>query len=556
MATRKPRHRNQRAPAPALRGTELAQPGQLYSDPQDAPRGAALAHPTQAAARAAARYWLSPHPYYAERPLESTFLFPSAVGLAELLERAEVPFPPAEPLARAPRASPALLPEHRAAVAAARAQTAAWRALSTAERPAARRALLEHAMRVVGSGVYVRIEAGQVVRFLPFTSWEFEGEWEALPCAGGSPAEFAAAWARRQNRPAAAFHADSRRWTPGSGELLGLEDWTGQTVNSRCPELLYLLWLTLSQHPVPDCEFLFNRRDTPQLRADGRHPHPHLVGAGMALRRPLPAAHPPVLSQCGSPEHADLLVPTQDDVLLGTGLAFVHGREPVARPRVDWATARPCAVFRGVATGAGTAAEGPGANQRLALARLGAAHRQGGGRLLDAGVVSYNARPRKAAGAPAAVADPRRLPRLVPFLTPAQQTRFRYQVVVDGHSLAFRLPALMLAGHLVLWVASPRQFAAWWSALLRPREHYVPVADVGAVLGAAEWCRAHDAEARAIAARGQALMRALFPKRPGADPHCRAAYQCAYQCAYLAALLTATAPAAKNDYSDAPQRVN
>jgi len=600
---------------PAHEGVFTARPEQMYDGPPPCP--SELAWPTVAEAVERARYWRSPHEHYRDRPLESTYVFPAAVGEAELMRMKDEQFPPCPLLAsaadaadgaasavasgdkRVPADRARLLPAHAEILLAARknpALTAGRRILERggADADALICRSLMYAVRVVGSGIFVRISGGRLSQFLPFTTWDSSNRWgPAMPVAGGvSPRQFVERLARQARRPMSEFVGDPSRWVAGSGDVVGLEKWTGRAVSGKVAEFAYLLWLTLSRFRVPDCAFIYNRRDTPVVRSDpSLHPHFHLfdrmdepLSPEEALTHEggaLPFLSESTICEAGadaaSPAaawfvtFADIPVPTQDDVCLGSGLAFVHSRKQVPRPpdisdaelaRL-WARRRPTAVFRGAATGVGVddavARGGKPANfnQRLVVARLGAqcAARKdcspGGAPLLDAGITSFNARPRKTLGFPLAIVDVRRLGcSRADFLDSSAQGSFRYQLYIDGHSVAFRMPSLMLSGHLVLRVVGRVGHAAWWSPLLRAGVHFVPVrADMSDLLDQIRWCREHDAEAQKIAAAGRAVMLELFPPPPappadadGMARHRAAAAGCEYLAAYMASVLRAIAP--------------
>lgn len=557
-----------------------ARPDQLYSDPAAAPAPPDLAWPSEDEAKAHTRYWASSHPYYKDRLHESSFVFPSAVSEDELLRLAldEPQHYPDCPLLPGEQRDPGeveLLPAHAKLIAATRKQPciAVGRKMLAAGDERVIRQSLRYAFRVIGSGVFVRIRGGKITQFLPFTKWESANRWGAgMEIAGGAtPRQFVERYARQVGVPAATFEADPAKWMPTSGDTIGMQNWEGFTVNTKIAELCYLLWLTASEYRLPDCAFVFNRRDTPAVRADPtRHPHFNVFDG---FDEPLAAGEEllveggslPFLSEASLAtdpaamlgQFADALIPTQDDVALATGLAFVHTGARATRPADRevaevWAGRRATAVFRGSATGAGVtdvaAVGGAPANynQRLIAARLGAERPD----LLDAGVTSLNVRPRKTMGFPLDLVDRRRLTwRLARFLAPEEQAGHRYQLYIDGHSVAFRMPQLMLAGHLVLYVASRHGYVAWWSPLLRPWVHYVPVrADLGDLVEKIEWCRANDATAKKIAANGREMMLQLFPGgEPGGEPegeqrHRRAAARSKYLTGYLAALLRAIAP--------------
>lgn len=526
--------------------TETASPEQLYTDPADAPNGLQCAFATAEEARKNRRYWHNTEErVFVDNPGASLFVFPAAVNLAGLLAhvlpgKAQWLVPTAGPHAVAggdvsPATIPLLEAQARYLQAARKfAPFAAARKIlksgTGGEKTELRRNSLRYMMQVIGTGVYVRIENGQVRQFVPFTDWEPANDWGAA-LVEDRISEPLNAFRRRvayaSHKPLSEIAEDPAKWTV-SASVIGMEDWAGSTVNSKIPELRYLLDATLSRFAIGDVEFIFNRRDVPAVHCEGASPHFHLFDNDMASGQ-LPAnlrdkvgALLPVFSQSSIPRHfADVMVPTQDDVLLATEKSFINkAAAPMLRPQFDpdcvtrWRDKQATAVFRGAGTGAGTDTD---RNQRYALALVSSRAARNpaynehnpidGVPFLDAGITSFNARPKKALNAPLALANPKRLGiATVPPIDACGQSLFKYAIYVDGHAFAFRLLRVMLSGSVVLYVESRYDFAGWYSSLLVPWEHYVPVAaDLSDIFQRIAWCKKNDGAAKKIASNALAL---------------------------------------------------
>jgi hypothetical protein len=87
----------------------------------------------------------------------------------------------------------------------------------------------------------------------------------------------------------------------------------------------------------------------------------------------------------------------------------------------------------------------------------------------------------------------------------------KFALDVDGFTNAWsNLLCRMKLGCCVLKVASDYGFRQWYYPKMQPFEHFVPVAsDFSDLAERLEWVRTHDREARAIAAEGQNLARAM-----------------------------------------------
>ncbi|KAJ6506354.1 glycosyl transferase family 90-domain-containing protein [Mycena vitilis] len=79
--------------------------------------------------------------------------------------------------------------------------------------------------------------------------------------------------------------------------------------------------------------------------------------------------------------------------------------------------------------------------------------------------------------------------------------RYKYVFDVDGNTFSGRFLGLLRSGSLVF---KSTVFTEYFSAWLRPFEHYIPVLpDLSDLVERIEWARAHDAEARRIQQAGK-----------------------------------------------------
>ncbi len=95
-----------------------------------------------------------------------------------------------------------------------------------------------------------------------------------------------------------------------------------------------------------------------------------------------------------------------------------------------------------------------------------------------------------------------------PHAPMAEHARFRFQIDIDGVANAWATLERFLCGSCVLKLGTP--FEMWFYPLMRPWEHYVPVAaDASDLPERLDWCLSHPAEAESIAAAGRALALSL-----------------------------------------------
>jgi len=87
---------------------------------------------------------------------------------------------------------------------------------------------------------------------------------------------------------------------------------------------------------------------------------------------------------------------------------------------------------------------------------------------------------------------------LVNFLSPEQQSTYKYIINIDGHVSAFRISLELNMGSTILLVDSP--WKMWFSRFLIPYVHYVPVkSDLSNLIDQVKWCQTHDSDCETIA---------------------------------------------------------
>ena len=256
---------------------------------------------------------------------------------------------------------------------------------------------------------------------------------------------------------------------------------------------------------VPDIELFINRRDFPIITKDSTEAYNHLWNS---LNHPLVShnydKYVPILSYSITDRHSDCLVPTWDDwarvknqdegiVFPPSCTNYVHDFS------TPWEQKIPIAIFRGSTTGCGTTID---TNPRLKVADISfrAKPDENGIPYLDASITKWNIRTRK-------LQNEKYLQTiekdsfefdLVPFKSPAEQSRHNYIIHIQGHVSAFRLSLELSMGSVILMVESP--WKQWFSDMLVPYQHYVPVnANMDNLIDQIKWCRANDDQCRQIA---------------------------------------------------------
>jgi len=313
---------------------------------------------------------------------------------------------------------------------------------------------------------------------------------------------------------------------------------------------------------VPDIEFFINRRDFPILTKDGTESYNHIWGSNHPLVSHSYEKYLPILSMSKTDKHADVLIPTWDDWARIQSYEKKYFPESVqdysATFDILWDDKKPTAVFRGTSTGCGVDLE---TNPRLKLAYLSTLKHDGNIPYLDARLTKWNLRPRKLEGEQyLRTIDIDSLKRkkidiyqvdengnyirdktqnyyrkhyeryivdnengkyikdrdgykyvkygnkIPNFLSPKQQSGYKYIVHVDGHVSAFRLSLELSMGSVILLVDS--EWKIWYRDFLLPFgdtydetvAHYVPLkADLSDLIEKIQWCRDNDKKCEQIA---------------------------------------------------------
>ena len=288
-------------------------------------------------------------------------------------------------------------------------------------------------------GIFVSFRAGSLRMFVPFVNAQYTNTW-----GGGPPtdppalADYIAAKHSTLSGGAVGrevYLHDKTRWWANGNIVCNTEvrEFWG---DAFLLQLRHMLLTLGGERAVPDCEFFINKRDYPQLKADGSEPYDFIRdGSSSPLTREAYASYAPVASFFVGRAFADLPLVTTDDWEAATGLVFppkgvdLRSAAKSAGRSVAWGDRVPTAVFRGTSTGAGVDAT---TNTRIRLATLGASwarHPEFGGPtpFLDVGLVGWNNRDMKLPGRPMTFIKPESLGLdVAPRVPMYEQTRFKY----------------------------------------------------------------------------------------------------------------------------------
>lgn len=386
-------------------------------------------------------------------------------------------------------------------------------------------------------GVFVLIEDNQLRMFVPFVNRDYQNNWSKYLTSDPSPLEDYFRLKGRYYRKENILPVE--RWWANGNIICNEESRPGERHSQVWGDNLlapfkHMLETLCKERCVPDCEFFFNKRDYPQLKANLTEAYDFCFDEkDKDLEREKYSNYAPILSFYCSPNFADLPVPTTEDWASAIGRVFPSSFIPDGRSRdlrkpgdmflkdnfdkfhTDWNKKSNTCFFRGNATGGGTKPEN---NQRIHLAKIcrewNLEGTNGPGEpLLDAGFIKENVRDKKLFGEPMRFTrkDELGVPG-VDFVDMYKQGRYKYILYVEGHCAANRYSFLMRLGSVILKVESQCEASEmWFFPLLKPFDgtsvgagvfgaDHVPVkADLSNLREQIMWCRENDEACKQIA---------------------------------------------------------
>lgn len=373
-------------------------------------------------------------------------------------------------------------------------------------------------------GIFVKIINNEVRVFLPFSKIDYINEWSDRIRVQSDkyPMGIFSLFERCNER----FQHDRNKvhymmdhWYANNGLLryeypISENDSGVSTIRDMFLELV-------RERDVPDCEFFINKRDFPILRRDGMEAYEAIFGATPMCSHNY-ERYCPILGMTSTSDHADIPIPTWDDWARVCFPKKMFGKDFIDYPdivQIPFHEKKPCAVFRGASTGLGTT---PETNPRLMFSLLSLENRTDvdGIPFLDCGITKWNLRPRRVNEYYDTI-DPEWIDKipLAPFLTPQEQSHYKYIIHLPGHSEAYRLSTELGMGSVIL--KYPCKYQLWYSHKLEPYVHFVPLdKDPKDVFEKIRWCKSHERECEIIASNARRFYE-TYLSRDGILDHLR-----------------------------------
>jgi hypothetical protein len=264
------------------------------------------------------------------------------------------------------------------------------------------------------------------------------------------------------------------------------EKWEGDKALATIEDMLVSL---CENRILPDSIFFLNVRDHPLLHKDLKESYTSLFDKKLDDEYVF-KEYAPILSVGPSKDHADIPLVTQDDWLRVSKKYYPDDcKNGYVNDIsiVDWDKKIGKAVFRGSATGCKIEN-----NIRILASNLSKKYPD----YLDAGIVSLNRKFKKSLNNPLSIIDSK--VNKSKFMTLEEKVGYKYILNLDGHVAAFRLGHEFSLKSVILIPES--KYYLWFSHLLKPYEHFVPVnEDLSNLIDQIKWCINNDDKCKKIA---------------------------------------------------------
>lgn len=383
----------------------------------------------------------------------------------------------------------------------------------------------------IGEGIYIQIKKNKIKKFMPFINREFINNWNLKY----DPKYFQDK-GKNIKLNLKKIQANPDLW---QAQNCIIRNQIHSDINSSYwAEIYDMIDETCKKREVADTEIFINRRTFPVLKTDYSEPYNHLYDSDT---HPLTSyafhSYHPICGFNTTDRFADLPIPSADDWKMITQGYFLNEcqnefilphqaekrqKAPDASELdselVDleknpiWEEKIPTCFFRGSSYGCGIT---PETNIRLKVAELSVEWEKSpsSADYLDAGITHFSQRDQKLEGHDGlSYQNPDDYKfKQVDFVPLTLSGRYKYVLNINGFGFSHQLAYHLSLGVMVMIVKDDRQ--TWYSHLLKPFKHYVPIKpDLSNLKDAIKWARTHDDEAKQIARNGKRFFMKYFKK--------------------------------------------
>jgi len=376
----------------------------------------------------------------------------------------------------------------------------------------------------ISNGIYVQIKDGQVNSFVPFINTNFVNNWANLIKL---PKEYKTLEDYYQKKEKE-FNGKTIKYLPNK-DLWRASNCLIQTGNlgsindSYWSEMYQMIEATCQAHQIDDVEFYLNLRSFPLLTNNFTEPFDKIYGKNVPLTDHYYPSYHPILSVATNDNFGDLAYPSPEDWKLVTGEFFRNDclNSFVSTPcqqkpnldetvifsenvteNLEWDQKISMAYFRDDSSGCGTTPEN---NTRLKLAVIGNKHPT----LLNVGITRLNKRDKHDselnfhhASSQFKITGDNHL----------EYGKYKYIISIPGYVMDSKFPYYLSLGALVLKVNG--EYRTWYSHLLKPYKHYIPVKkDLSDLVSVIKWANSHPESVQKIARNGYLAYRKFFNQK-------------------------------------------
>ena len=366
-------------------------------------------------------------------------------------------------------------------------------------------------------GIFVQIKDNKISAFLPFSKKNFINEWSHLVKINPAYKD-AQEFANHINMISGKSHfkvvVNKHPETWFANNSLIRYEFPVNEGDTNVSNIYDMLEALCKNRKIPDIEFFVNRRDFPLLTKDETEPYDDIFGDNVPLLSHNYNTYAPILSMVSKTTHADIAIPTGEDwsrVCSKDSKFFIDDHQTFSDEQFDtpWEMKKDIAVFRGSSTGNGVCEK---TNSRLKLAKMSNDYPD----YLDAGITKFQVRARKLKNSPyLQTFDLNYLEshgiKLASFLSPKEQSMYKYIINIDGHVSAFRLSLELSMGSCLMLVDS--EYSLWYKHLLKPMQEYIPIkSDLSDLVEKIKWCRLNDDSCKKIAQNAKKFFETYLQK--------------------------------------------
>jgi hypothetical protein len=334
-------------------------------------------------------------------------------------------------------------------------------------------------------GIFVYIKNNKIHTFLPFSKKNFVNDWNHLLV--------------HSNIKQIMNNLYRYDWEPShwyANNCIIRNEFPTRENDSGISQIYHMLQQTCKNSKVNDSYFFINKRDFPLIKKDRTEPYDCIFGDNTPLTSHNYKTYAPILSMTTNDNFEDISIPNWDE---WSNIQCINHNKYFPKPSVNknsitnfcmnWDEKKYVAVFRGSSTGRGVDKH---TNTRMKLCSIESD-------LLDVGITNWNNRPRihKESNKLILSTFSKFGKNKSDFLTPKQQSFYKYIIHIDGHSSAFRLTLEMKMKSVLLIVDS--DYYIWYKTQLKPYIHYIPIKkDLSDLLYQINWCKENDGKCKII----------------------------------------------------------